>query len=46
MRALKFAAFGVLRLGVVIDLVLLVGALGLFAQDYLREHARRQASLA
>ena len=41
-----YGLFGVLRLGVTIDLVLLLGALGLFAQDYLREHASRQASLA
>jgi sulfite exporter TauE/SafE len=42
-----YGLFGVLRLGVIIDLVLLVGALGLFAQDYVSVHsgARRQAPL-
>ena len=34
-----YGLFGVVRLGVAIDVVLLVGALGLFAQDFVREHA-------
>jgi hypothetical protein len=43
-----YGLFGVLRLGVMIDLVLLVGAVGLLAQDYVRLHGvvPRDAPLA